>query len=181
MRSFIAIDVPLELRQKIAGLQSEIATYDVKLVEPQNMHFTLKFLGEVDESVLTSVTAKLKEDASNFKPFDAVIKGLGVFPGLNYMRVIWLGCEDIFNLQQAVEDALSSISKKEKPSPHLTIARVRSPKDKDKLIAFVEKNKNIEIGSFVVDEIKLKKSTLTPKGPVYEDVEIVKLGDSDNN
>ncbi|MBI2075667.1 MAG: RNA 2',3'-cyclic phosphodiesterase [Candidatus Aenigmarchaeota archaeon] len=175
MRCFVAAEIDEELRKKIAILQKQLSGLDVKLVEPRNLHFTLKFLGDAEESVISEVSAKLKETAANFKPFDAVIKTVGVFPGLNYMRVIWLGCEEIFGLQQSVEDALSSISKKEKPSPHLTIARVRSPKDKDKLIAFVEKNKAIEIGSFVVDKIKLKKSTLTPKGPVYEDIEVFEL------
>lgn len=173
MRCFVALDIPDELRVKIAALQNRLAGFDVKLVEPENLHFTLKFLGAIDEDM----TKKVSEKLENLKlmPFTAAIKGTGVFPSLSCMRVIWLGCPGISGLQQSVEESLSGLFKKEKPSPHITLARVRSPKDKDKLAEFVEKNKDIEIGSFTVNEIKLKKSTLTKKGPVYEDVKIFAL------
>lgn len=176
MRSFIALEVPDELRKKIAILQEQLAGLGVKLIEQQNLHFTLKFLGDVEEPMISEVSTKLKEIATNFKRFNAVIKTVGVFPSLNYLRVIWLGCEEIFPLQQSVESSLSYLFKKEKPSPHLTIARVRPEHHKDKIPAFIEKNKGIEIGSFVASEIKLKKSTLTPEGPVYEDIEAFQLG-----
>ena len=175
MRSFIALEVPDELRKKIEILQQQLAGLDVKLVEQQNLHFTLKFLGDVQEAALEEVKDNIRKISSNFSPFNAVIKGVGVFPNTSYVRVVWLGCPDILPLQESVESALSDLFKKEKPSPHLTIARVRSEHGKDKIQAFVEKNKGVEIGSFVADRIKLKKSALMPKGPVYEDIEVFKL------
>ncbi len=173
MRCFLALDIPDVLREKIIALQARLANLDVKLVEPENLHFTLKFLGEIDDAAIEKVSEKMKNLGTN--PFAATIKGAGVFPSLSYMRVIWLGCPGVAPLQQSVEESLSVLFKKEKPSPHLTLARVRSPKDKDKLAAFIEKNKDTEIGSFIVDRMKLKKSTLTKKGPVYEDIAVFEL------
>lgn len=173
MRCFVALDIPDELRQKIAALQKQLSGLDVKLVEPENLHFTLKFLGEIDDATMERVSEKMR--SLKVAPFSATIRGAGVFPSIFDMRVIWLGCPGIAPLQQSVEESLSVLFKKEKPSPHLTLARIRSPKDKDELAEFVEGNKDIEIGSFAVNEIKLKKSTLAKKGPVYEDVKVFEL------
>lgn len=175
MRCFVAVELDDALRPKVKVLQEQIKDFDVKLVEPQNMHFTLKFLGEIDQDTIDKVSAILDGISGNFKLFKAVVKGAGAFPSFSYIRVIWVGCDELLSLQSAVEDALSAMFKKEKPTPHLTIARVRSGKYRDKIREFVEQHKDTEIGTMYMDRIKLKKSTLTRDGPIYEDVKIFEL------
>ena len=177
MRCFVAVDLDERLREKITGLQRTLEGFDVELVEPQNLHFTLKFLGEADEQVIEKVKTAIKEISSGFKPFDVHVQGAGVFPSIDYVRVIWIGCDDLFNLQNTVEDALAPLFKKEKPIPHLTIARARSATHKDEIKDFVNRNRGIEIGMMRVNMIKLKKSTLTKQGPIYEDVETFDMYD----
>lgn len=171
MRCFVAVDLDEGLKPMITALQEQMKGFDVKLVEPQNMHFTLKFLGEIDHDRIDKVSEILDGISDNFKLFTAAVKGTGVFPSLSYIRVIWVGCDEMLGLQSAVEDALSQMFKKEKPTPHLTIARVRSGRYRDKLKEFAEHHKDTEVGTMCVDRIKLKKSTLAHEGPVYEDVQ----------
>lgn len=180
-RCFIAVDLPEELKHKIINIQEQLAGFDVRLVEKENLHFTLKFLGEVGEEVSRVISSRLKGIAAAVHPFRILISGIGAFPNENYIRVIWLGTNNggFIKLHLAVEDALSGLFKKEKPVPHLTIARVRSVKSKKEIAGFIAHNRAIEIGSMVVDKIKLKKSTLTRSGPLYEDIEVFELGSSD--
>lgn len=177
MRCFVAADIGDRLKAEILPLQKELARIaDVKLVEPENLHFTLKFLGEADNRTLAEASSILRKVSAGFKPFSASAKGMGCFPNINYIRVVWIGCPELYNLQKAVDDSLSPLFRKEKEiNPHLTLARIRSERNKEALADFISKNKNIEIGSFQVEEIMLKKSTLTPKGPVYENVEVYEL------
>lgn len=136
----------------------------------------MKFLGEVTRKQLEEVKTKTKDLATRFQPFDIAIHDMGVFPNLNYIRVIWIGANRLYALQKAVDDTLADIlDREENIVPHLTLARVRSSVDKDTLRNFIEANKNVDIGTMAVNEIKLKSSVMTGKGPVYEDVEIFKL------
>src|SRR3989338_9588309 len=173
MRCFIAVDINDELKTEILPLQKELARIaDAKLVEPENLHFTLKFLGGIDNRTLAEAKNMLGKVSAGFKPFSASAKGMDAFPDINYIRVVWIGCPELYNLQKAVDDSLSPLFRKErKINPHLTLARIRSERNKEALADFINKNKAIEIGSFRVEEIKLKVSMLTPKGPVYEDVD----------
>lgn len=184
MRCFVAVDLDPKLRQKVEELQKELAGLDTKLVEPHNLHFTLKFLGELDEGFVNKVNTKLEAVASSYSPFTVDVQGIGVFPNENFIRVVWLGAQSaavqnasfsLTNLQISVNESLAGLFKKEKPSSHLTIARVRSQNYRKAIIEFLEKYKNIEIGTMNVEEIKLKKSTVTSKGPVYEDIAVFKL------
>ncbi len=175
MRCFAAVELPAALREKIVRLQKQIRG-DVKLVEQENLHFTLKFFGEIDDKMLEKVKAVLANVASKFKPFDCHIKGAGCFPNEKYIRVIWVGCPEMLPLQEAVEEAFAGIFKKETPVPHLTLARVRSARNMDKVKFFLSENKDADIGTMWVDCIKLKKSTLRGQyGPVYEDVMVFEL------
>ncbi len=168
MRCFAAVDLTNDLREKIIQLQKQI-TGDVKLVEPENLHFTLKFFGETDDKTLEKVKVILAGISSKFRPFDAHVRGMGVFPNENHIRVIWIGCSELLELQSAVEEVFSSLFKKEPPVPHLTLARMRS-KPADEIRDFVSRHKDVEIGAMRVVGIKLKKSTVTRAGPLYEDV-----------
>ena len=178
MRCFVAVDVPEEAKQKILEAQKEFACFDAKLVEKENLHFTLKFLGEINEEQLEEASKGLSELAKNISPFTVLLSGIGAFPNLSYIRVVWVGAisDDFFKLHRGVAVSLRGIGKPEKEAiPHLTIARVRSARDKETIAKIIRRYEKEAFGSMQVDKIKLKKSTLTPRGPVYEDVRVFEL------
>ena len=177
MRCFVAVDLDPQLRRTVDKLQAELSGLDTKLIKPENLHFTMKFLGEVDEGTVNKVKIILNDVASRYKPFSVTLKGVGVFPSEKFVRVVWIGAAQLSDLQNEINETLSPLFKKEKPAPHLTIARVRSQKYLTKIIAFIKNHRNEEIGTMYISELKLKKSTLTLEGPVYEALAVFKLGE----
>lgn len=133
----------------------------------------MKFLGEVQPDKVEPIKEDLKK--IKFKEFSVYLDSVGVFPSESYIRVIWIGLEPeepVLELQKCVDEDLKKIFKKEKNfKPHLTLARVKYIDDKK---SFIEKLKKIKIENkkFDVKNFKLIKSTLTPEGPAYEDLEI---------
>jgi 2'-5' RNA ligase len=112
-----------------------------------------------------------------------VLKGSGVFPNYNYIKVVWIGIENIQNLgkiSSSIDEGTSKFGfekEKRKFSAHLTIGRVKSAKNKDRLLQIINKYSDVELGNIDVKSIKLKKSELTPKGPIYTTIKEVKLGE----
>ena len=175
MRCFAAIDIDKELKEKIIILQKEISKINnVKLVERKNLHITLKFFGKVNENEIITIKNKIREITQQFHPFRINIRGLGVFPNLSYIRVIWLGVsENLVKIQEAIKTEFPDTTRKE--VPHITIARVKTGRNKDVIREFIEKNKDIKIGYMNIKNITLKESNLTEKGPIYRDIEIFSL------
>ncbi len=168
MRVFLAIDIPKEIKEKIYNFQKNFKIKGIKLVERENLHITVKFLGEVNEKLLNNI---LDLDLS-IQPINIHLKNLSTFPNENYIRVIWIGAygENLIDTFKYVDNKLYKLGfKKEKNYiPHLTIGRVKFIDNKKLLKDKIEKYKNIDFGYFVADSIKLYKSTLTPTGPIYE-------------
>jgi len=173
MRLFIAIDFK-ELKKTFIKIQNSIDKSLAKLKEASTFHLTLKFLGEVPEEKVEKVKEKLKK--VKFKPFSLTTDKIGIFPSENYIRVIWIGVkpqEEVIELQKNIEDSLKEFKFKKdfKFHPHITLARVKFVNDKEKFIKNLKgiktEEKKIEIKDF-----RLIKSTLTPKGPVYEDISV---------
>ena len=180
-RGFIAVDITAI--QKIIEFEKEIKETgaDVKLVEPKNIHITLKFLGDTEEHLIDEIGKIMKDAVKETKPFNIQLKRTGVFPNTNYIKVIWIGIEhgdQVGAIAHKMDEQLAKIGfKKERRgfSPHLTIARVRSAKNKEKLVQAIEKYNDVEFADLQVDSIKLKKSDLTPKGPIYTTLKEIKL------
>jgi len=176
IRTFIAIDLPEKFVPEIERIGSTIKMPGVKLVEPGLVHITLKFLGDIHEDKVEPIASALSE--IRCKPFEAVIQGIGVFPKPSYVRVVWLGAQgDFETLHREVERVLSPFrfEKEGDFTPHATLARVKQPVNR---IELMEKIKNIgdgDFGTFRVASIHLKKSTLTPRGPIYETLKEIKL------
>ncbi|WP_456371508.1 RNA 2',3'-cyclic phosphodiesterase [Methanocaldococcus sp.] len=168
MRLFIAIDIPEKLKEKIANFQKQIKMKGIKLVEKENLHITVKFLGEVDENLLNEI---LNLDLS-IKPVKIKLNQLNVFPNMNYIRVIWIGAygDNLIKIFEDVDKKLANLGfKKEREYvPHLTIGRVKFIENKKQLKDKIEKFKDIDFGEFEAKKLKLYKSTLTPNGPIYE-------------
>jgi 2'-5' RNA ligase len=177
IRSFIAIDVGEELKQNgLSKVQAILRNNDysrvLKLVKPENIHITLRFLGEIDSSLVNQISECI--DRISFNPFIINIKGLGVFPNFRRIRVIWAGIEngneEIKNLSYRIENEIRKLgfpSNKRKYNPHLTIARVRSRNLDIRLIETIKEFEDFEFGFFKVEFLELKRSVLTPRGPRY--------------
>lgn len=177
MRVFLAIEIDKELLDKISEVQKEFAKCDapVKYVETENLHCTLKFFGEIDEDKLNKIIEVIENKIKNHQPFKVSIKKTGVFPNENYIRVLWLGMEDVepfVNLQKDLDEDFKKLGfKKEKSyKPHLTIGRVKGAKNKAKLLSTLKDLGEVEIGEMNVGRIILKKSELTPSGPIYSTI-----------
>lgn len=187
MRSFIAIKLPLETKNYLSQLQAQLkaAQADVKWVEPENIHLTLKFLGEIDDGQLSGIIEILNALPLKYKGYQAVISCLGCFPKLNFPRVIWVGLKEggveTEGIVQDLEEKITKIGipkEERKFSSHITIGRVRTPKNKDKLVKELNKFTERLEGNgleFEVNKITLLKSTLGPKGPVYDTLHEVNL------
>ena len=177
MRTFVAIEINnQEVMDSIKQIQSMIKIR-AKPVPPKNIHFTVQFLGEISNEMSQKIQDKLNQ--IEFEPFDVNIKGIGAFPKPSYPRVIWAGTEGqgsekLSQLAIEVSEKLSSLGfKNDKPfKPHLTIFRV-----KNKIGNISNELKQYESHTFGVEqisEIKFKKSVLTPEGPIYSDLQVVK-------
>jgi 2'-5' RNA ligase len=182
VRSFVAVDLPASMHADIEGIQREIATNGLRLVRPELVHVTLKFLGDVPEESIDKVAEALR--AVKVAPFTAHVKGIGAFPGRS-IRVVWLGLEGNFEeLYRKVEDALLPLGFEREArgfSPHVTLGRVGRPSTETTrmLSPKIAALSGTDLGSFTVDKFLLKKSTLTRGGPIYEDIAKFPLRDSD--
>jgi len=180
-RGFIAIDV--NVTPNILKFLKDItnSNADVKLVEPQNIHITLKFLGDVEKDNIGDIEQIMKDSVKEIEPFTIKLNGTGVFPNQNYIRVVWMGIKDaeiIETISRSIDERLSQLGfKREKRgfSAHLTIGRVKTAKNKQLLLKAIEDYKDSEFSTQEINSIKLKKSDLTPKGPIYTTLREVKL------
>ncbi|MBV1730216.1 MAG: RNA 2',3'-cyclic phosphodiesterase, partial [Methanobacterium sp.] len=116
----------------------------------------------------------------NYDPFSISIEGMGVFPSLRYIRVLWIGTKDTDSFSSIQKDLdgefiKMGFSKERSYLPHLTIGRLKGSTNKELLVGKIEELKEVKIGAMEIDHLVLKKSELTPAGPIYTDLEVFKL------
>ncbi len=185
MRLFTAIELPNEMRESISGIKDSFdpTCGKIKWVVPENIHVTLRFLGEVSDQKLPEIKSALSK--ARFASFRIKTSGLSAFPDESRPRTIWVGLkphEGISDLHRMVDDALSGIGfeRDRRFHPHITIGRVRSMSDRDAVSGwFRSASEKVAEAEFSVQEFVLKKSTLTPEGPVYEDVSVFRSCNQD--
>ncbi|MCX5700884.1 MAG: RNA 2',3'-cyclic phosphodiesterase [Candidatus Omnitrophica bacterium] len=187
MRTFIAIDLPDNIKETLRQLQDKLKASgaEVNWVEPENIHLTLKFLGEIDKALLPKIISVIEAAALSTTQFTAKISSCGAFPKLNFPKIIWLGVDSgadkIKDIARGLEDSLAQLGvpKEERTfSAHITIGRTKSQQNRDKLIQGLgELGSCLEKDSleFNVGKISLFKSTLTPNGSIYEVLKEVNL------
>ena len=174
MRVFLAVEIDEKLLDKISDVQKQFMECEapIKYVETENLHCTLKFFGEIDDNKLNDIVEAIDNKIKNHEPFKVSIKKSGVFPNERYIKVLWLGMEDVepfSNLQKDLdEDFVKMGFKKEKSYvPHLTLGRVKGAKNKAALLSKLKDLEDVEIGEMDIKKIVLKKSELSPQGPIY--------------
>ncbi|GAB6943496.1 RNA 2',3'-cyclic phosphodiesterase [Vulcanisaeta sp. JCM 14467] len=180
-RVFIAVDLTDQLKEPIIKMQRDFmgAGVDMKPVEPENLHITLRFIGEISRDLVE----ELKKRLSNVKynQFTIHIRGIGAFPSIDRPRVIWVGIEegarDLMNLHELIMKLTGDVGERDERGfvPHLTVARVKYVRNRDRYMEVVRKYENMDFGTQLVNEVKLKRSVLTPKGPIYSDLMTIKL------
>jgi 2'-5' RNA ligase len=179
MRCFIAIDIDEKIKEALAILQkklqsdADVQKSDVKWVDPDSMHLTLKFLGEVKDNQLADVCNITKAVAGRHENFDIDVESVGCFGGKS-ARVVWVGaglnCEMLLQLQKDLEEQLASAGwppEEREFTGHLTLCRVRDSKAGLKLSQLAEKYKDYKLGTMFADSLFVYQSDLTPKGPIY--------------
>ena len=169
-RCFIAVKFGEEIEAKLQQLQNRVKQLDIDASFPRDLHCTLAFLGELYEDQIDKTKEKLS--SLSLKPSEVSVKGVGFFPNENFIRVFWVGLEGLDEIQKKIAKALNH---KEKFSGHVTIARIKSPKNREQLQELAEACKGKEFGKTAVSEIILFKSVLTPQGPHYEELLVKKF------
>ena len=175
IRSFVSVD--LEDEKILTQVESIVASLsslggDLKPVERENIHLTLKFLGNVSPTKLEEVKSAIAK--VTFPSFSLEIKGAGAFPNLKRMNVIWVGVgegwsqvELIFEQTEKLLHQLGFSRETRAFSPHITVARVKSGRKRDEIAAFLGHLADESFGTFPVEKVRLKQSILSPSGPTY--------------
>lgn len=179
-RAFISVDVgPVP---GLVELAKELESMDAALnpVDPQNLHVTLKFLGDVPEGRTDDILETMRLAAQEVEPFTCRLQGVGAFPDEEFIKVVWAGfegAEPMTRVAEELEEGLAHIRKEDHDfTPHVTLARMTGGHGKARVQAFLDDHRHDELGTVEVPEIRLKQSDLRPEGPVYSTVEQVPLG-----
>lgn len=176
LRLFIAIDIPNPIKNPLIEVRNALSqcTSNVKWVANDNLHLTLKFLGETEVSKTSQIISAMQEATRNTTPFSLEVSGLGTFPGRGRPKVIWAGVKgdthQLLMLQQGLEDLLYQAGfprESRKYSPHLTLGRPKELGELGSLAEQINKYQRHPFGQWEIQSIKLMQSTLRPTGPVY--------------
>jgi 2'-5' RNA ligase len=189
VRSFIAIDLPAGVRAELTSLEEKLKTRRhpfVKWVDPESMHLTLKFLGNVAADSIPQIVGAVSSVAPMHSPFKLQVADTGAFPNWQRPQVVWVGVggelDRLNSLQKGLESVLSPLGFPPESRPfsaHLTLGRLRDRVTPDDRRRFAEFAQTVEFKtslSFEVNAIRLMKSQLTPAGPIYSELAVARLG-----
>ena len=189
MRCFIAINLPESVKKILTGLQQELGQCgaDIRWVRPENIHLTLKFLGDINKEAVEDIVKILEMACKEHTVFDFEIFGTGIFPNMKSPRVLWVGLNtgELFaSLYQMIEKGAASLgfkAEKRRFVPHLTLGRFRSSMGKSTLIEKIGLYEKNRFGSFNIQSVCLMQSTLKPAGAEYTIIKEVFLGNKKDN
>ena len=197
LRAFIAVQLSDALKRQIGSVQAELnrelsgsarggKAVKIGWVQPEGIHLTLKFLGDIQEAQVDALREILSKAAASARPFTLEARGLGAFPNPRAPRVIWLGLhgksEDMAELQRlqaAVEDGAAALGFAKEArafTPHLTLARIRDRVEAGALEPVLTAQQNRAVGKFAASSVELIKSELRPSGAVYTTLVEVPFG-----
>ncbi|NHJ49397.1 MAG: RNA 2',3'-cyclic phosphodiesterase [Asgard group archaeon] len=178
IRAFFAVEISEKnILQQIEKLQKELELPDTRInfVAPKNLHFTLKFLGNIDESIITDLEKEAKK--ISFEKFEIELEGVGCLPGFHYINAIYIGVKQGLSELSVIAKQLEGLSglfnfkKENRPfKAHLTIGRLKRVGNKNQLVEKIKSFEKENLGIVDIDSFVLKKSELTPQGPIYTTV-----------
>ncbi len=180
IRAFIALELPATVISFLDKLQRDLKSLKLraKWVRPENIHLTLKFLGNIDSGDIDKIGGAMSDAAEDFVPLTLAFKGVGVFPGIKRPRVIWVGLggqiQLLLALQRKLEDNLAVIgfAKEKRPfKGHLTLGRFKQAVNRDTIRHIIQEYANSENEEFTAGRIILFKSDLKPTGAVYSQLQ----------
>jgi 2'-5' RNA ligase len=181
VRAFLALEIPDEIKEKIMEVEASVGRSgaDVKLVEKENLHVTMKFLGDVAPDTIEKVVGVMESVKESRFPME--VRGTGVFPNPRIPRVVWVGVgkggDRVVAVFRHLDTEIAKLGFRTERdfTPHITIGRVRSPAGRDELLRALDGFKEKPFGATVVDRIVLKRSQLTSSGPIYSSIREVEL------
>jgi RNA 2',3'-cyclic 3'-phosphodiesterase len=185
IRAFLAIELPDNWRPGLALVQGELkrSRADVRWVAPGNIHLTLKFFGNVPDDEIEPLALAAREAAAEAAPLQLKATSAGAFPSPNAPRVVWLGLGgDLVPLTQLyyrLEKAFAALNYPPETrafNPHLTLGRVKSPANRERLAKMLAKMPPLNWPAFTVQELILFQSVLSPKGSTYTPLRVIPLG-----
>lgn len=185
LRAFLAVPVPTAVCDVVTNVIAEIAPSisGVRWVEPEGLHITLKFFGEIEELQTVEISRCVQRVAANHAPFDIALAGLGAFPAIDRPRTLWAGVTDgadsLIKLQTELEDELDELGYKperRRYHPHLTIGRVREKSGMSALTTELQSRADIPLGQATIDKAIFYSSELRRDGPIYTPLATCPLG-----
>ena len=185
MRLFVSVDLPARLAEPLERIQDDLAADGLRLTDPTQAHLTLKFLGETNPDRIDGTEQAIQRavETAGVESFDCTVGGLGVFPSLDYISVVWAGVRDeggaaeLTRLHDAVETELTAMRFEPEShafTPHVTLGRMDDARGKSQVQQIVTET-DPTIGTFRVEKVRLTESRLTETGPQYETVSEVEL------
>ncbi len=181
LRAFVGIPAGATLARGLSAVRAGFAGGAIRWVPAENLHLTLKFLGNVEEAAVAAMCSALRQALRDTAPFPVAARGLGVFPDARRPRILWIGlaAPDLEALAGRVERALASLGIEQSPGPfrpHVTVGRWRRPEPRGpSLREALARWQDHAFGEFRVDEVTLFRSTLRPAGAEYSALEVFSL------
>ena len=176
IRTFLAIELPEEIKAQIGNIQNRLKTTvkGVRWTKLEGIHLTLKFFGNVSENDIANISKVVEKNTVDARPLTLNVSTIGTFPNLRRPRVLWFGIsgsvERLSDLQNEIEKDLESIGFQRENRAfraHLTLGRVKSPKEVKGLSEIIKNEESYDAGSFKAYGLTLFKSDLTPQGAIY--------------
>jgi 2'-5' RNA ligase len=186
LRTFIALDLGKQLRDRLIALQEQLARTgkEVKWVEADNIHLTLLFLGEVDERAVIDVCRAVGAVAAAHQPFPLSVEGVGCFPNLRRPRIFWAGVsagrQAVIDLHDRLEEPLLDLGcyrrEERQYTPHVTLGRLKGDEAPEKLVTAVARQQGWKGGETTIGDVCVMSSELTRDGPIYTVLSRAPLG-----
>ncbi|OQB74921.1 MAG: 2',5' RNA ligase family [candidate division TA06 bacterium ADurb.Bin131] len=188
MRVFVGIKITSSIMEKLKEVLSFLQEYrnQIRTVRPENLHITLKFLGNITHNMYSQFSENLQNSITEFSPFEVAIEGIGFFPSKNRARIIWVGIKKnnpLENLYKIVEDSAEKINilpDNKKFHGHITVGRIKTDIHPNLINAIEEKFKERNWENMRVENITIFESILHPDGPKYKELKTMTLGGTEN-
>jgi 2'-5' RNA ligase len=185
IRTFIALELPPEVISLLHRVQQDLKRLNIhaRWVRPENIHLTIKFLGDTPTGAVDRIGAEMADAAGEFAPISLAVKGLGVFPGIKRPRVVWVGIDGdtqaLLALQNRLEEQLGGFGfprEKRAFKAHLTLGRIKNAVNPEIVRQMLNEFTDLSSEDFILEHLILYKSDLKPSGAVYSRLKQAKLG-----